>query len=125
MEIINDKNGPAPMGPYSHSIKSGNLLFTSGQVPFDPKSGELIGSDITEQTEQTMKNLEALLNSAGLGLNKVLKTTVYLANWDDFAAFNTVYARWMGSHKPARATVEVSKIAGGALIELDAVAEFS
>lgn len=124
MEIVNDANGPAPHGPYSHAIKSGNLLYTSGQVPFDPVSGALIGTDIAEQTEQTMKNLESLLSSAGLAMKNVIKTTVYLANWDDFPAFNEVYARFMGAHKPARATVEVSNIAGGALIEMDAIVEY-
>lgn len=124
MEYVNDTNGPAPCGPYSHAVKSGNLLYTSGQVPFDPVSGALIGTDITAQTEQTMKNLESLLSSAGLSMQNVVKTTVYLANWDDFSAFNEVYARFMGTHKPARATVEVSNIAQGALIEMDAIVEY-
>ena len=124
MEFINDKNGTPPHGPYSHAVRSGNMLYVSGQVPFDNKD-TLIGDDIAAQTEQTMKNLASLLSSAGLGMNNVVKTTVYLANWNDFAAFNTVYAGFMGDHKPARATVEVSNIAGGALIELEAVAEFA
>ena len=124
MEFINDKNGPAPCGPYSHSVKSGNMLYVSGQVPFDPATGDLVGADIAAQTEQTMKNLAALLASAGLGMENVVKTTVYLANWDDFAGFNEVYSRFMGSHKPARATVEVSRIAKNSLLELDAIAEY-
>lgn len=124
MEFINDKNGTPPHGPYSHAVKSGNMLYVSGQVPFDNK-GNLIGTNISAQTEQTMKNLESLLVSAGLQLNNVVKTTVYLANWNDFNDFNKVYAKFMGDHKPARATVEVSNIAGGALIELEAVAEFA
>lgn len=125
MEFINDKNGPAPCGPYSHSVRSGNLLYVSGQVPFDPVSGKLVGADIAAQTEQTMKNLASLLASAGLDMAAVVKTTVYLANWDDFAGFNAVYAQYMGAHKPARATVEVSRIAQNALLELEAIAEFS
>lgn len=124
MQFINDKNGTPPHGPYSHAVRTGNLLFVSGQVPYN-NDGELIGTNITTQTEQTMKNLQSLLASAGLSLKSVVKTTVYLANWGDFAEFNKAYAAFMGDHKPARATVEVSGIAGGALIELDAVAEFS
>jgi 2-iminobutanoate/2-iminopropanoate deaminase len=124
MEFINDKNGPAPCGPYSHSVRSGNLLFVSGQVPFHPTTGELVGTNIAEQAEQTMKNLASLLASANLGMENVVKTTVYLANWDDFAGFNGVYSKFMGEHKPARATVEVSRIAKNALLELEAVAEF-
>lgn len=122
MQFINDKNGTPPHGPYSHAVLSGNMLYVSGQVPFD-NNDTLIGEDITAQTEQTMKNLVSLLASAGLGINNVVKTTVYLANWHDFPEFNKVYAAFMGDHKPARATVEVSNIAGGALIEMDAIAE--
>ena len=124
MEFINDKQGPAPVGPYSHAVRCGKLLFTSGQVPFDPVSGALVGKDIREQTEQTMKNLQSLLSSAGLGVQNIVKTTVYLANWDDFASFNETYASFMEGHKPARATVEVSNIAQGALLEMDAIVEY-
>lgn len=124
MKFINDKNGTPPHGPYSHAVKSGNLLYISGQVPFDAK-GKLIGADIAAQTEQTMKNLASLLDSAGLSMAHVIKTTAYLVNWDDFAEFNTVYARFMGKHKPARATVQVSGLAPGCLIELEAIAECS
>lgn len=123
MQFFNDKNSPAPCGPYSHSVKSGNMLYTSGQVPFDPATGTLVGTDIETQTEQTMKNLASVLTSAGLGMENIVKTTVYLANWDDFTGFNKVYSRFMGTHKPARVTVEVSRIAQDALIELDALAE--
>ncbi len=125
MEFINDKQGPAPCGPYSHAVRSGGNLYVSGQVPFDPVTGELIGSNITEQATQTMKNLVSLLASAGLGTSNLVKVTVYLANWDDFADFNAVYSRFLGDHKPARACVEISRIAKNALLELDAVAEFA
>lgn len=125
MEFVNDKKGPVPCGPYSHAVRSGNMLYVSGQVPFAPISGTLVGANIEEQTVQTMKNLASLLDTVGLGLKNVVKTTVYLANWDDFAGFNSSYAKCMGDHKPARATVEVSRIAGGALLELDAIVEFS
>ena len=123
MEFINDKNGTPPHGPYSHAVKSGNMLYVSGQVPFD-NNDTLIGADIAAQTEQTMKNLASLLSSAGLGMDNVVKTTVYLANWNDFAEFNTVYARFMGTHKPARATVQAGGLVPGCLVEMEAVAEF-
>jgi len=123
MEYVNDTNGTPPHGPYSHAVKSGNMLYISGQVPFD-NNDTLIGSDIAAQTEQTMKNLASLLSSAGLGMSNVVKTTVYLVDWNDFSEFNKVYARFMGDHKPARATVQVGGLVPGCLIEMEAVAEF-
>lgn len=122
MEIVNDKNAPAPLGPYSDAIKSGNVLYLSGQGPFGP-DGEVVGSDIKEQTEQSMKNLESLLGSAGLSVKNIVRAMVYLADWDDFAGYNEVYKRFMGDHKPARATVEVSHLAKGARIEMLFTAE--
>lgn len=124
MEFINDKNGPAPLGHYTDAIRSGNLLFLAGQGPFG-KTGELVGSNITEQTEQAMQNLKSLLDSAGLDMTSVVRASVYLTNWDDFAGYNEVYKKHMGAHKPARATVEVSRLAQGALIEMEFTAEFS
>lgn len=124
MEFINDKHGTPPHGPYSHAVKSGNMLYISGQVPFD-NQGNLIGADIGGQTEQTMKNLASLLDSAGLSLANVVKTTVYLIDWDDFAACNAVYGRFLDGHKPARATVKVGGLVPGCRIELEAIAEFS
>lgn len=124
MEFVNDKNGTPPHGPYSHAVKSGNMLYISGQVPFD-NNDALIGDTIAAQTEQTMKNLASLLDSAGLGMGNIVKTTVYLANWADFPEFNTVYAAFMGNHKPARATVQVGGLVPGCLIEMEAIAEFS
>ncbi|NDV19486.1 deaminase [Pseudodesulfovibrio sp. JC047] len=124
MEYLNDKNAPEPLGPYSDSIRSGNMLYLSGQAPFG-QSGELVGSTIGEQTTQAMDNMASLLESVGLGMKNVVKVTVYLANWDDFPSYNEVYKSFMGDHKPARATVEVSRLAGGALIEMESIAEFS
>jgi 2-iminobutanoate/2-iminopropanoate deaminase len=124
MKFVNDKNGTPPHGPYSHAVKSGSMLYISGQVPFD-NNDQLIGVDISGQTEQIMKNLASLLDSAGLSLPCVVKTTVYLVNWDDFAGFNAVYSRCMGDHKPARATVQVAALVPGCLIEMEAIAEFS
>lgn len=124
MECVNDKNAPAPLGPYSDAIKSGNLLFISGQGPFD-SNGELSGDNITEQTNLAMSNLLSLLASVDLTMNNIVKATVYLAKWDDFSGYNEVYKAFMGSHKPARATVEVSRLAQNALIEMEFIAEFS
>ncbi len=123
MEYVNDKHGTPPHGPYSHAVKSGNMLYLSGQVPFDGND-RLIGTDIVAQTEQTMKNLQSLLESAGLGMGNVVKTTVFLTNWADFPEFNKVYAKFMGDHKPARATVQVGGLTPGCLIEMEAIAEF-
>ncbi|MDL2266905.1 RidA family protein [Desulfovibrio sp. OttesenSCG-928-G15] len=124
MEFINDKNGTPPHGPYSHAVRSGNMLYISGQVPYD-SSDTLIGTDITAQTEQTMKNLASLLDSAGLSMANVVKTTVYLVNWNDFSEFNAVYAKYMNGNKPARATVQVGGLVEGCLIEMEAIAEFA
>lgn len=123
MDLINPKNGPIPHGHYSHAVRTGNLLFISGQVPFHPVTDELIGVDIATQTAQTMQNLKELLEAVGLSMKNVVKTTVFLSNWDNFPEFNKVYVKYMGDHKPARATVEISRIASGALLEIDAVAE--
>ncbi len=124
MEFINDKNAPPPHGPYAHSVRSGNLLFLSGQVPYDT-SGRLIGTTIAAQTEQVMKNIQSLLGSTGLGLNNVVKFTVYLVDWNDFEEFNKVYGAYLNGHKPARATVQVGGLVEGCLIEMEAVAEFT
>ncbi len=124
MQYVNDSNGPAPHGPYSHSIRSGNLLYTSGQVPFDPATNTLVGADITEQTNQVMKNIAQLLAVSGLQLSDIVKTTVFLKNWDDFGAFNAEYAKHLKDHKPARSTVEVSGLIPGCLLEIEAIVEF-
>ena len=125
MEFIQDRNGPPPHGHYSPAVRSGNTLYISGQAPFEPISGKLVGDDITAQTEQTMKNLDSLLKSEGLTFRNVVKTTVYLLDWKDFPAFNEEYSRILGDHKPARATVEVSSLGGDSLLEMEVVAEFN
>ncbi len=125
MQFINDPNGPAPHGPYSQAVRSGNLLYTSGQVPFDSATGELVGKNIAEQTDCTMKNLAQTLAAANLKLENIVKVTVYLKNWDDFGEFNKVYGEHLNGHKPARATVEVAGLVPGCLIEIEAIAEFS
>ena len=124
MEYINDKNAPAPLGPYSDAIRSGNLLFISCQAPFNA-AGVIVGKDIAVQTTQAMNNLASLLDSVGLEMRHVIKATVYLSNWDNFKGYNEVYKKFMGDHKPARATVEVTRLAQDALIEMEFIAEFS
>ena len=124
MEHINDKNAPAPLGPYSDAIRSGNLLFISGQAPFNA-AGVIVGKDIAVQTTQAMNNLASLLDSVGLEMRHVIKATVYLSNWDNFKGYNEVYKKFMGYHKPARATVEVTRLAQDSLIEMEFIAEFS
>ncbi|MBF0529588.1 MAG: deaminase [Deltaproteobacteria bacterium] len=125
MEIIIAPKAPAAIGPYSHAIKSGHTIYISGQVPFDPVTGNLVGATMTEQATQAMKNLASVLEAAGLTMSNLVKTTVYLVNWNDFASFNAVYSQFLGNHKPARACMEVSKIAKDALLEIEAIAEVS
>lgn len=124
MEFINNTNGPAPIGHYTDAIRSGNILYMTGQGPFDAQ-GRLAGSGIREQTRQAMENLASLLGSMGLGMKNVLAATVFLTNWDDFPAYNEVYKEFMGDHKPVRTTVEVSRLAEGALIEMQFTAEIA
>ena len=115
---------PAPFqgAPYSQAIRTGNLLFVSGQVALRPGTSELAGETIEEQTEQVFANLAAILAAAGSSLEHVVKTTVFLASFDDFAGMNTVYARHVGAVPPARATVEVSHLPSGARVEIEAIA---
>ena len=115
---------PAPFrgAPYSQAIRTGNLVFVSGQVAIRPGTSEVAGETIEEQTEQVFANLNAILEAAGTGLEHVVKTTVFLARFDDFAGMNEVYARHVGDVPPARATVEVSHLPSGALVEIEAIA---
>ncbi len=124
MEIRTTQTDRAPkaVGPYSQAIVAGHLIFTAGQLALDPASGELVPGDITAQTERVIANLAAVLESAGSDLAHVVKTTVFLTDLGDFAAMNDAYARAFGSHRPARSTVEVSKLARGAKIEIECVA---
>jgi 2-iminobutanoate/2-iminopropanoate deaminase len=115
-------NAPRAIGPYSQATRAGALLFTAGQVGFDPATGELVDGGITEQTERVLQNIRAILQAAGLDLSSVAKTTVYLVDMADFAEMNTVYARAFGEHRPARSTVAVAALPRGARVEIDAVA---
>ena len=120
-KVATDK-APAAIGPYSQAIVHGGLVFTSGQIPIDPKSGNIEAKDIAAQTEQVMKNLGEVLSEAGSSYEKVIKTTCFLANISDFAAFNEVYAKYF-TEKPARSCVAVKDIPKGALVEVEVIAE--
>ena len=119
---IETDQAPGAIGPYSQAIKTGSLLFCSGQIPIDPATGDFLNADAATAAEQVIKNVTAVLAAGGATLADVVKTTVFLVNMDDFAAVNAVYARHFGESKPARACVEVSKLPKGALVEMDAIA---
>ena len=119
--IIQSKNAPAAIGPYSQAIMAGGLLYTSGQLGLDPETGALPES-IEEQTKQSLKNIQAILEEAGLQKTDVIKTVVFLKNMSDFAVVNGIYADFFGDHKPARSCVEAAQLPKGGLIEFEAVA---
>lgn len=121
IKVHTDK-APAAIGPYSQAMVVGNLVYTSGQIPLDPVSGEMVGETVTEQAYQVCKNMKAVLEEAGSSLENVVKTTCFLADMADFAAFNAVYAEYFTGH-PARSCVAVKTLPKGALVEVEAVAE--
>ncbi len=121
-ELLTTKKAPAAIGPYSQGVKANGFLFLSGQIPLDPESGQFIAGDIRAQTERVLKNLQAVLEAAGSTLAEVVKTTVYLADLNDFAAMNEVYARFFSQEPPARATVQAARLPKGARIEIDLIA---
>ncbi len=120
---IHTPNAPAAIGPYSQAIEVGDLIFVSGQIPVDPATGAFAGDDITSQTHQSLKNLRAILEEAGSGLGKVVKTTVFLQDMNDFAAMNAVYAQYFSEPYPARAAVQVGRLPKDALVEIECIAE--
>ena len=122
MVKIETAKAPAAIGPYSQAMVSGNLIYTSGQIPLVPETGEFVPGGIEAQTEQAIKNLAAVLEAAGSDLTKVVKTTCFLQNMSDFAAFNGVYEKYF-TGKPARSCVAVAALPKGALVEIEAVAE--
>ncbi len=122
LKFVTTDHAPKAIGPYSQGVIANGFLFTAGQVPFDPATMEIVGGDIKVQTARVMENLQAILASAGSSFGRVVKTTVYLASMDDFAAMNEVYTRAFGSHKPARSTVAVKTLPRNALVEIDVVA---
>ena len=121
-EVTNTKIAPAAIGPYSQAISLGNLLFTSGQIPLDPQTGEVVGTTIAEQAEQVMKNLGAVLAANGIGYENTVKTTCFLADMGDFGVFNAVYAQYF-TGKPARSCVAVKQLPKGVLCEVELIAE--
>ncbi len=122
LRIVTTEGAPKAIGPYSQGIIANGFLYTAGQVALDPATMELVGSDVRAQTERVMQNLQAILTAAGASFPRVVKTTCYLADMGDFAAFNEVYARWFGDHKPARSTVAAKTLPKNALVEVDVVA---
>ena len=120
--IVKTDKAPAAIGPYSQAVTADGLVFASGQIALDPASGQLAPGGVDRQTEQVLRNLSAVLEAAGSSLDLVIKTTIYLANMDDFATVNEAYGRFFSVDPPARATVEVSRLPKGALVEIDAIA---
>jgi 2-iminobutanoate/2-iminopropanoate deaminase len=121
-ESIQTDNAPKAIGPYAQAIKANGFVYTAGQIPLDPKSGNIVGGEITAQTRQVLENLKAILQASGSSLDRVVKATVFLKNIADFTAMNEVYAEYLGPAKPARSTVAVAELPRGALIEIDLVA---
>jgi 2-iminobutanoate/2-iminopropanoate deaminase len=122
-KVISTKNAPAAIGPYSQGIMVGNMLFISGQIPVDPASGQIVSGDIREQTRQVMKNVSAILNEAGMTLENVVKTTIFLKDMNKFSDVNEVYKSFFNEREyPARSTIEVARLPKDVLIEIEAIA---
>jgi 2-iminobutanoate/2-iminopropanoate deaminase len=121
-EIVTTDRGPKPIGPYSQAVKTSGFLFLSGQVALDPKTGDLTGTDVRQQTERVMENIKGILEAAGSNLHHVIKTTVFLKDMNDFPAMNEVYGRYFTSAPPARSTVQVARLPKDALVEIEVVA---
>ena len=120
--IIQTDQAPAAIGPYSQAIRIGDFLYTSGQIALDPESGIFLSGEIEEETEQTLKNISAILQAGGVNFENVIKTTVYLSDLNDFTRMNQVYEKYFSKNKPARACVQVAALPKGAKIEIDAIA---
>jgi 2-iminobutanoate/2-iminopropanoate deaminase len=121
-DVILTARGPKPIGPYSQAIKSNGLLFVSGQIALDPKSGEFVGVDVRQQTERVFENLKVILEAAGTSFHHVVKTTVFLKDMNDFAAMNEVYARYFNAAPPARSTIQAARLPKDALVEIEVIA---
>ncbi len=122
VRIVHTEDAPAAIGPYSQAVVAGNFLFTAGQIAIDPATGQIVQGDVTAQTERVMRNLAAVLETAGATWSDVVKTTVYLQDMADFPRVNDVYGRVIGDARPARSTVQVAGLPRGVLVEIDAVA---
>ena len=121
-EIIQTERGPKPIGPYSQAIRVNQFLFLSGQTPLDPKTGEMTGTDVRQQTERVLENIKGVLEAAGATLLQVVKTTVFLKDMNDFPAMNEVYGRYFPVAPPARSTVQVARLPKDALVEIEVIA---
>jgi 2-iminobutanoate/2-iminopropanoate deaminase len=121
-DVVSTDRGPKPIGPYSQAIRANGFLYVSGQVALDPKTGELVGADVQQQTERTLQNLKGILEAAGSNLHHVVKTTVFLKDMNDFAAMNEVYAKFFTLAPPARSTVQVARLPKDALVEIELIA---
>ncbi|MGI8786553.1 MAG: RidA family protein [Pyrinomonadaceae bacterium] len=121
-ETISTENAPGAIGPYSQAVKTENMVFCSGQIPINPATGEFVSNDVAEQTRQVLKNLSAVLEAAGTDLNNVVKTTVFLADMNDFAQMNEVYAEFFSENEPARATVQAARLPRDARVEIECIA---
>lgn len=122
LRSIRTDRAPQAIGPYSQAIVAGNMVFTAGQVPFDPATGQVVEGDIAVQTDRVLENIRAILEAAGTSLAKVVKTTVFLADMNDFAAMNEVYARHFGDHRPARSTVQAARLPKDVGVEIEVIA---
>ena len=122
LKQITTSEAPAAIGPYSQAIRCGQFVYTSGQIPLDPTTGELVGEDVQVQTHRVLQNLQAVLTSAGSSLKSVIKTTVFLTRMSDFQAMNVVYASYFGSPAPARSTIAVAELPRQALVEIECIA---
>ena len=123
--IVSTTNAPAAIGPYSQAVKIGNFVFTSGQIPINPATGQVIAGSVEEQAKLVLNNLKAVLEAAGSGLDKVVKTTVFIKDMNDFAAVNTVYATFFAAEAPARSCVEVARLPKDVLVEIEAIAHLN
>jgi 2-iminobutanoate/2-iminopropanoate deaminase len=121
-EVVTTDRGPKPIGPYSQAIKANGFLFLSGQVALDPKTGEMTGSDIRQQTERVLENVKGILEAAASNLHHVVKTTVFLKDMNEFSAMNEVYGRYFTAAPPARSTVQVARLPKDALVEIEVIA---
>jgi 2-iminobutanoate/2-iminopropanoate deaminase len=122
IETIATDHGPKAIGPYSQAVRANGFVFLSGQIPLDPKTQQVVEGDIAAQTERVLENLKGVVEAAGSSIQRVVKTTVFLADMNDFAAMNEVYSRYFSAHKPARSTVEVSRLPRNVRVEIDLVA---
>lgn len=123
-KYVSTPHAPQPIGPYSQGVISGGLLFCSGQIALDPATGQIVGTDVAAQTERVLENLLAVLREAKMGLENVVKTTVYLAEMADFPAMNEVYGRYLGERPPARTTIQAAGLPRGVRVEIDVIAAY-